>query len=65
MTRGRADSHRDDHAIELDSEDPPPIYSHPQQTSTEKSHLAGENETHECEVIETFPIHTNCSCPER
>ena len=35
MTRGgggegRAGSHRDDHVGELDSEDPPRIYNHPQ-----------------------------------
>ena len=30
MTRGRADSYRDDHVDELDSENPPRIYNHPQ-----------------------------------
>ena len=30
MTRGPADSYRDDHVDELNSENPPPIYNHPQ-----------------------------------
>ena len=48
---GPADSHRDDRVGELDSEDPPRIYTHPQYqrivlvTSTHQSELAGENET--------------------
>ena len=52
MTRERAGSHRDDHAGELDDEDPPRIYNHPQHrrivlaTSTQKSHPAGEIKIH-------------------
>ena len=59
---GRAGSHRDYHAIELDSEDPPRIYSHPKHhqivlaTSTHQSQLAGENEIHEWGEIETSVI---------
>ena len=64
MTQERADSHRDDHVDELDSEDPPRIYNHPKHrwivlaTSTQKSHPAGENEIHEWVEIETLLTHT-------
>ena len=65
------DSHRDDRVIELVREDPPRIYSHLQHhrivlaTSTQKSHLAGENEIHDWADIETLPIYTNCSHPDK
>ena len=61
MTRERAGSHHDDRVGELNSEDPPRIYNHPQHrrivlaTSTQKYHLAGESEIHEWAQIETFP----------
>ena len=70
MTRGRAGSHRDDRVGELDREDPPRIYSHPQHhritlaTSTRQSPLAGENEINKWVEIGTLPTHTNCSHPD-
>ena len=68
---GRVGSRNDDHAGEMDSEDPPRIYNLSQHrrivlaTSTQKSHPAGENKIHEWAEIETLPTHTNCLRPDR